>query len=390
MTLRIPFRRLALGAIPALLLFGVTAAPASAVETDAQSSDFTITSLGDADVRAASTWPSIGSDGGFTAITATQVLQTGDWGLAAYDHRLSAPESACSPIVQRWGLAFNSCPGTGTDRNAALFSDLKSQTAYLFDMTNNGSTWRFEGFWPAAAYDPSTGTPPASTRVALSEPVVMTPELPCSVTASGWGRAVIWDRCAGVLYDISLPSGTVTIDDSALIAPDLFLGRSEAGGRFPVRAHGVAEYIDGSIWLALTTGEDPETNPTSVTRFSVQTPGAAPEVIREFPATDIYAFAMSPQAGMWCAHMESGTAGLTVTSPGSDPLYCASATAEVPTEPTTPGQPEAEQPEAEAAPELAETGAGDIAPLSFAALALLIGGTVLLVSTRAIRAVHRS
>lgn len=363
-------------------------APAHSADEIAASSDFTITELGSADVRVVDTEPAIGDDGGFVAITTTQVLVTGDDGLAGYDHALTAPANRCDPVIQGWRTS-GTCSRPVTSRNAALFSDLRTQSAYLFDMSRDIAPKTISGFWPVAPYD-ETETP-ASTRVSLSEPIVVSPDFPCTVTASGWGRAVIWDRCAGVLYDIALPSGIVTIDDSALQAEDLDLGSSEASNPFPVRGHGVVEVIDGSIWLALAVGG------TAIERISVQEITEEREVIRSFDTSDIYAFTVSPQAGMWCAHIESGTAGLPVSPVGGEPLYCASATAETPDEQTDepdgstggPGgstgdsggssdDPSSPSPsEAGAAPELANTGSTATALLIALAGAFVVGGAIL-------------
>lgn len=361
-----------------LLLLGATPAHAAA-------GDFTLDVMSDDDARAVETEGATGDDGGFTAITTTHVLVTGDDGLGAYSHDLAAPGVPCDAAAMTWQGV---CDDVKVDNlQAGLFSDVKTRTAYLFDLSEGESgTGVVTGFWPLAA--DGTLADRETSRVELSQSITMSSTSDCTVTASGWGRAVIWDTCAGALYDIALPSGTVSVDDSAPTQADFgadfgtIWGGSEAMDPIEVESHGVAEVIDGRVWLALATGG--RSIARSIVRYGVQEETPATELIRELPSdVDLYGFAVSPQDGMWCAHMEGYTSAFPEVVDLSEPVYCAALTATVPSDAPAPDGGDSDGGstggvETDGAPELAETGPAEMDLAILAALVLLVTGGVLI------------
>lgn len=346
---------LAIGAIAAPLLAAAVATPSHAVTA----SDFTIDSVATGDARAVDTNPAISDDGGFTAITPSHILQTGDRGLAAYDRDLTAPLADCEPVTAPTGAS--SCPGLVAQLSALLVSDVETRSAYLFSVTYSEVTASatFTGIWPIN--DDGTLTDSATTTITLSEAIEIGND--CGVTASGWGRVVIWDVCLGDLYSIDLPSGAVTVDSEVWAGADFATTIRNSEAQFPINifAQGVAEDIGGRTWIALLTNDD-TTN--LLTRFGLQEDTAALETIHTFASPfDAAGFAVAPADDLWCFHMEGGAVDFPVADSMSEPLVCASATF---TTPVAAVEPEPE------APQLAET--GPAASLSIAAIALLLCG----------------
>lgn len=368
------------GAAVAAALLALPLLIASAVPAVAAGTDFTLDTFTDDNARAVEIDGSVGDDGGFTAITSTSVLQTGDTGLAAYPLDLSAPTEACDAAVLVWEI--DTCGETTDNRQAALFSDISTHTAYLFEMTGVDGFGTFSGFW---ALD-STGALPVDlegTRVALSAPITVDATESCAFTASGWGRALVWDSCTGVLYDIELPSGDVTVDDSVWNLSDFdaepLTSYSEAGSPFYIYGHGVAEVRDGRLWMTLIY------DGTSIVRFGLQEETATTQTVHTFPGSiDAYAFAVSPQSGRWCTHIEGMNSTFPEVVDLREALYCADLTATVPTGGDAPADGGANGGEAPvdggtttAAPELAETGSAPVGGLAVAALlVVLLGGVI--------------
>jgi hypothetical protein len=305
----------------------------SVASPDDEDAAFTIESLSMTDGRAIDTVRAIGDDGGFPAITDTHVIMTGDHGLVGYPLHMAVTGAPCE-TVRIFFSGGNTCQGPQrSSLQAALFSDVKTSTAYLFDMTLTGEIGEISGFWPLSDDGGFSDSP--DSRIELSQTISTSNR--CLVTASGWGRVVVWEICTGVVYDIALPSGLVTAIPGAWTASDFGAnfgtprGTSEAWYPFTVASHGVAEIIDGRLWIALPTAG------SSIARYGVMEQNPISETIAELPEpADFYAFTISTQHATWCAHIEGYTTVLGPLDGMEEGLYCAPMTA------TFPPQPDAE------------------------------------------------
>lgn len=308
-----------------------------------------------------------GDDDGFLGVTGTKFLFSGDTATVAYD-------------LSDMGNATVTDVDNSNQDNNWLFSDLKTQTSYYFvaDQVGEDDIYDITGFQPLDQSGNVSGA-----VIALSETVTIGNEASdeCAIFASGYGRVVIWDGCLGVLYDIELPTGTVTtINDAATHADyaassPLLLNYWEVDNY--VAQLGVAEF-DGSDIHILAVAENDNNYPLGIYRYDVQNPAAAPTELLSFGPdvegadfADIWKFTVSPATNQWCSGAEGGWAAISGEDSISELAFCASATFSISAGP-------APEPD----PELADTGADAAAFLTIGALALLGGATLLLVARR--------
>lgn len=346
----------------ALCLVAVSSTASVAAATDI----FTVTSLTTDSAVYVDANDLAGDDDGFLGVTGTKFLFSGDAATVAYD-------------LSDMGNATVTDVDNDFEDNNWLFSDLKTQTSYYFIAEQPGEPEIYEmtGFQPLDQAGNVIGD-----VIALSEMVTIGNEESdaCTIFASGYGRVVIWDGCLGVLYDIELPTGTVTtITDAATFADyaastPLLLDYWEVDNY--VAQHGVAEF-DGSNIQILAVAENASEYPLGIYRYDVQDPAAAPTELLSFgpdPDTyylDMWKFTVSPATNQWCSGSEGGWDAIVVDDTISELAFCASATFSIAAGP-------APAPE----PELAATGSDSAASLAIGALALLGGATLLLVARR--------
>lgn len=299
-----------------------------------------------------------GDDDGFVGVTGTKFLTSGDNATIAYD------------------LADMGNPYTTNltvDQNNWLFSDLKTQTSYVFANTDLG----------AGAYD-ITGLQPldqtgdvAGAVIPLSATVTIDNSVDdCTVFASGYGRAAIWDGCLGVVYDIALPSGAVTTvsgvatfasyDATTPVLRDYYEvdnGVSQAG---------IVEF-DGTALHFVIVGADSGDDPVGIYRFDVQNVAAAPTEMLSFGVefVDMYELTASPATGQWCSHVESGWDAISLGGNEDELAFCASATFSF----TAAAAPAA-------APGLAATGVNTMPYLAVGGAVLFLGFGLIMIGRR--------
>lgn len=164
----------------------------------------------------------------------------------------------------------------------ALLSNLRTETVYVLA---NGST-PVSGSGSVASHlleiDSATGQ--TGNQITLSSSITLNaPGL-----FSGLNRVVILSGTR--LFDVALPSGTVTDLGTMSIPPHLV---GEGWGAW----WGVAEFFDGAIHLVY------QRDPTTIVRTT--TPSGPTEVVTSFPiARDISGFTVSLSRNRWYFHQE--------------------------------------------------------------------------------------
>ncbi|MCY7411956.1 MAG: LPXTG cell wall anchor domain-containing protein [Salinibacterium sp.] len=302
-----------------------------------------------------------GDDDGMYGVTGTKFLFSGDDNTIAYD-------------LLDLGNPYVTDVDNATDQNNWLFSDLKTQTSYLFDALDTDAdpdTLAFDisGIQPLDQTGDIDGA-----VIPLSEVVTIDNDADdCTIFASGYGRVAIWDGCAGVIYDIELPSGEVTTVTGAALFTDydltvpLALDNYETNNN--VSQIGVVEY-DGTQLRILAVAGDGDGDTVGIYRYSVQDSTVVPTEVLSFNGEDpdIWKFTMSPATNQWCSGAESGWD--TISDAGEDELaFCAGATFAIGAAAPAP------------APGLAATGT-DLAGYLAAGGAVLLAGVALILFTR--------
>lgn len=301
-----------------------------------------------------------GDDDGFVGVTGTKFLTSGDDATVAYD-------------LADMGNAY--VTDLTTDQNNWLFSDLKTQTSYVFvNDVVDVALYDITGFQPLD----QTGDV-AGAVVPLSVPVTVDNQADeCTIFASGYGRVAIWDGCAGVIYDIALPSGEVTtLTDVATFADydltrPLLYGYSETDNG--VSQAGIVEFDGTALHIVAVAYDDAQDFPEGIFRYDVQSASSTPTEILSFAgeSVDMYELTVSPATGQWCSHAEGGWAAISPDRSESELAFCASATFVVPAAP----------PAAPVAPALAATGVDSAPYLAVGGLVLLLGFGLLIGARR--------
>lgn len=295
--------------------------------------------------------PLTGDDDGFVGVTGTKFLTSGDNATVAYD------------------LADMGNPYTTNltvDQNNWLFSDVKTQTSYVFEYNQAGvlPTYDITGFQPLnQTGDVAGAVVPLSATVTIDNTTN-----DCTIFASGYGRVAIWDGCLGVIYDIALPSGVVTTVTGVATFANYDATRPVLTDYYEtdnnVSQAAIAEF-DGAALHIVAVAANAVNIPEGIFRYDVQNAAAAPTQILSFGGVpvDMYELTVSPATGQWCSHAESGWAAISAANE-SELAFCASATFAVPAAPA---------PAAPAAPALAATGVDTAASLAVGGLVLLLG-----------------
>jgi len=170
-----------------------------------------------------------------------------------------------------------------------LFSDLATQRVYVFAP---GPSGRLQGpsldgvtVTHLVPLDPNNGTPLPGSAITLSQPLTFTGNAqgPSVGIFSGRGRVVV--HTLGRVYDIALPSGTVT-DFGTMPAPAF--QRCEGYGVW-----GVAEHFGGRLYLTHRAA-----NTHTIVRTRV--PDGATTTVGTFGNLgDLCSFTVSPQRRRW-------------------------------------------------------------------------------------------
>lgn len=246
-------------------------------------------------------------DGGLVAITPSKVLVGFEVagsvnGGVAYGLDLTSPTAA-----------------DFAEESVILVNDLADQSAYVFpapDVSIASIGGQFT--WDEIVKLDASGN--VASRVTLSPAIVIASDEvsneDCINLGSGNGVIGVWDLCTGTFWQISLPSGTVTsFTDSVAdfldyndenLWPVYDFTETDTLASQPGVNSGVLEYFDGTWYMALPA-ENYDGDVTSIARFSVFEPTASPEVILDLQdwGPDLYTFAVSTEAGIWCSRDES-------------------------------------------------------------------------------------
>lgn len=274
-------------------------------------------------------WDDFGDDGTLVAITTTKVLASyedasrSDVGGVAYGLDLTSPAAA-----------------DFVEESVILVNDLSDQTAYVFPTPDvNVAAINGQFTWDEIVKLDSSGN--VASRITLNPAIVIESDEvsneTCINLGSGNGAIGVWDLCTGTFWKIVLPSGAVTSftdgvadfldynDESLWPAYDFT--ESDTLASHPVVNSGVLEYFDGN-WYMTLPAENYDGELTSIARFSVFEPTVSPEVILDFEEVDpdVYSFAVSNTAGIWCTHDEGGADLLFGAGSGDEMIGCWDAT----------------------------------------------------------------
>jgi LPXTG-motif cell wall-anchored protein len=339
-------RRWAAVAAVSLASFALVAANSTA-SVAAAPDVFSITTLTTSTPVFVDTNALAGDDDGFLGVTGTKFVMSGDSATVAYD-------------LADMGNPYVTNVDNSNDENNWLFSDVKTQTSYLFEHTDLGSeAYDITGFQPLDQTGDIAGSPVAlSTAVSIDNGTD-----DCTIFASGYGRVAIWDGCLGVVYDIALPSGEVTTVTGVATFADYDATTPVLSNYYEVdnsvSQAGIVEF-DGSALHVVIVAADSGGDPAGIYRYDVQNAAAAPTELLSFGGVfvDMYELTVSPATNQWCSHVENGWDAIS-TAGESELAFCAAATfSAVVAAPA-------------AAPGLAATGVN-------AAPYIAVGGTVLL------------
>ena len=188
--------------------------------------------------------------------------------------------------------------GVATSRNTChdgVVSDLKSMTAYCFDV--GGSN-----FTKLTQLDQSTGAVPASpTVITLSSPIPVSG----GEIYSGYGRVVYRNGTTRRVYDVDLPSGTVydrgTVTVTRMDTEQYATGLSNT-------AWGVAEFFDSELWLTVAGPSYPV---SKITRYRVS--DGTTQVVADAGAlrfSDLASFTVDPTNQRWYFHYEGNSSAV--------------------------------------------------------------------------------
>jgi uncharacterized repeat protein (TIGR01451 family) len=207
-----------------------------------------------------------GDDRGGIAISTSQAFVTGDGATARY---------AAGDLTSGVSL--------GQIRDS-LCTDLRTETVYLLGngatpLTSSGGT-----VTTLIELNPATGAP-SGVVLSLSQSFAMSYG---SGIFSGYGRIVV--HTAGTVYDIYVPTGTVT-SRGAMVMPNWYSSETWA-------IWGVAEYFDGALYLTYR-----ESSSQRIVRARVPD-GAVTAVATFSNLSDLSSFVVSPSRNRWYFHHE--------------------------------------------------------------------------------------
>ncbi len=204
-----------------------------------------------------------GDDRGGIGLSATKVALRGDSSLGVFNK-----SDFSSPVATPSNSAFD-----------AIVSDLKTMTMYAFDFSGSSGT-----FTKLFQLDQTTGAVPASPTV-----ITLSSSIPYSngELYSGYGR-VVYRHGNGTVYDVDLPSGTVYNRGTVTV--------SAMGTENSIRGWGIAEFFDGDLWLAISSG-------AAINRYKVGT-STQQTILSTNGMSDLASFIVDPISQRWYFHYE--------------------------------------------------------------------------------------
>ncbi len=323
------------------------------VATAAPTNNFSIATLTTDNDYAAATVSSGDDDNGPSAITSTHVLWNSEDGIEAY------------ALADLTGATV-----TDVDESTGsmLFTNIKTATAHHFIWTAADGVFTITGI---GTLD-DDGTSSSAADIDLSEDIVIDALGDgdsidnCNLLGSGYGHVVIWNYCEGKMWNVDLPSGTVTVTEGVNTAADLQGNVTndyyELQTPSPFNQFGVVEHVNGEYSMVLSEAND-SNNVVAVSRFAITDPAGTVTPLLTFVQDDFPDFwqlSVNVENEIWCTHIESGSDTFdSDDNLGDEPTICADATFTV-------------------ADYLPATGANSLAVV-LAGLALIMAGAVVLV-----------
>lgn len=306
------FRMAALGSIAAGALMVGTVGIASAAPTN----NFSITTLTTDNDYAAETQSDGDDDNGPIAISSTHVLWNSEDGIEAY------------AIADLSGATVTD---VDEDEGQWMFTNIKTATVHYLVQTSDGSnpiTYTFTGI---GSID-DDGTSSSAAVIDLSEDIVLqdtenSEEDECHVIGSGYGHLVLWDACVGTMWNIDLPSGTVTVTEGVNTETSLgaFInGNNEGQDLF--KGWGVVEHVDGQY--SMVAGRYvPDEGIVAISRFPItDASGTVEDILEVTGDPDLGKLAVNVEAELWCTHAEGGWDDVDSDVEEDEPTICADAT----------------------------------------------------------------
>jgi len=255
----------------------VGAAMWTPAQATASSDDFYVKSLSLSNGVIAESEELTGDDSGFVAISGSTLLNTGNDGVGTF-----ASLSSLAPASERTSLS--------NEEGTFLFTNLKTQTAHMFvfEMTSK-YIYDLTGL---VTID-SAGNEVSGSQVSLSQTVTINNNDDyCTIFASGFGRVAIWDGCEGVVYDINISSGSVSVlnnqrefADYTALGPtrDWTEAYSDNDDGSWGSQSGILEYVNGTLRFVLSGVDDYDNNIVVGVYRYVPSSSIAPELVLETP-----------------------------------------------------------------------------------------------------------
>jgi LPXTG-motif cell wall-anchored protein len=254
-------------------------------------------------------------DNGPISITSTHVLWNSEDGVEAY-----AIADLSNPTVT----------DVDEDDGEHMFTNIKTATAHYLIGTEVDSTAVITGI---GSID-DDGTSSSAAVIDLSEDIVISTASNgadidlCNLLGSGYGHLVIWDYCVGKMWNIDLPSGTVTVTEGVNTSADLqgVPTNDYNEGTQWFNQFGVVEHVDGEYSMVVGR-EDEGNDPVAIARFAITDPaGTVEDILPLTGAPDFWNFAVNVEAELWCTHIEGGSDDLDSSDGLEEPTICADAT----------------------------------------------------------------
>lgn len=244
------------------------------------------------------------------AISSTHVLWNSENGIEAY------------AIADLSGATL-----TGVDEATGqwMFTNIKTATAHYFVQTEgDGNVHTITGIGTLN----NDGTTSSVPVIDLSEDLVLEETNAdygrCKHLGSGFGHVVIWDVCDGTMWNIDLPSGTVTVTEGVNVESDFgfrpFGDKNEGADLF--NSWGVVEHVNGQ-YAMVEVRRDDGLGLVAIARFPINDPnGTHEDLLALTGSPDMGILAVNVDAGIWCTHTENGWADVGSDDGMGEPTTC--------------------------------------------------------------------
>ncbi len=250
-------------------------------------------------------------DNGPIAISSSHVLWNSEDGVEAY------------AIADLSGATLT---GVGEATGEWMFTNIKTATAHYFVQTeDDGNVHTITGIGTLN----DDGTASSAQVIDLSEDLVLEETSAtygrCAHLGSGYGHVVIWDVCDGTMWNIDLPSGTVTVTEGvnteATFGDRPFSDRNEGMSLF--NGWGVVEHVNGEYSMVEVRYDSSNGSRPAIARFPITDPDGTFEDILPLTGTpDMGILAVNIEAGIWCTHTENGWADVDSDDGMGEPTTC--------------------------------------------------------------------